>query len=66
MVIDYSKWLEQLLKGINVSSLDNFVKEGEHVVLEVESGSVVLSKENGVITAQDMSASSRDYVLSLK
>ncbi|MHA1479891.1 MAG: hypothetical protein ACTSQZ_00495 [Candidatus Thorarchaeota archaeon] len=66
MVIDYSKWLEQLLKEINGSSLDKFVKEGEHVVLEVGSGSVVLYKENGIITAQDVSVTSRDYVLSLR
>ena len=64
MTSEYSKNLEQLLKEINISPLGKFVKEGEQVVLEVDSGSVVLSKENGIITARDMSSSS--YVFSIK
>ena len=66
MTGEYSKNLEQLLKKINISPLGKFVKEGEQVVLEVDSGSVVLSKENGIITARDMSSSSHDYVFSIK
>jgi len=62
----YSKWLEQLLKEINISSLDKFVKEGEQIVLEVESGSVLLKKKKGIISAQDMSSASHRYVLSPK
>lgn len=66
MTSEYSKNLEQLLKEINISPLGKFVKEGEQVVLEVDSGSVVLSKENGIITARNMSSSSHDYVFSIK
>ena len=66
MTNKYGRWLDQLLKEINVSSLDKFVKEGEQVILEVESGSVIVFKEKGILAAKDMSAPSYKHVLSSK
>ena len=63
MAEHYSKWIDQLLAEVGEDTLRSFVKEGENVVLEIESGSVILSKEKGVITAQTADSPSSKYVL---
>ena len=63
MAEHYTKWIDQLLTEISEDTLRNFVKEGESVVLEIDSSSVVLSKKEGVITAKTGDSPSGEYVL---
>ncbi|MHA1636454.1 MAG: hypothetical protein ACTSUB_00420 [Candidatus Thorarchaeota archaeon] len=63
MAEHYTKWIDELLAEISEDTLRSFVKEGEDVVLEIDSRSVVLSKKEGVITAKDLKSPSGEYVL---
>ena len=63
MAEEYSKWIDQLLAEISEDTLRSFVKEGENVVLEIDSRSVVLSKKDGIITAKSVNSPSGEYVL---
>ena len=63
MAEKYSQWIDKLLAEISEDTIRSFVKEGENVVLEIDSRSVVLSKKDGVITAKSNSSPSGEYVL---
>ncbi len=63
MAEQYSKWIDQLLAEISEDALRSFVKEGENVILEIDSRSVVLSKKDGVITVKAARSPSGEYVL---
>ncbi|MBD3406464.1 MAG: hypothetical protein GF411_10160 [Candidatus Lokiarchaeota archaeon] len=57
----YSDQIKDILNNMTRAEIENFVQEGEEIVLEINSESIVLSRRKEIISAKALSSSERGF-----
>ncbi|TXT57358.1 MAG: hypothetical protein BAJATHORv1_10059 [Candidatus Thorarchaeota archaeon] len=57
----YADQIKSILSSMTREEIKNFVREGEEIVLEIDSESIVLSRREEIISARALSASDRGF-----
>ncbi len=62
MAEEYSRWVSEILELINLQNATRLVNEGETILINCETGHIVVSKRNNSIVMTPLESNTSEFI----